>query len=37
MEKYLNYDGLIKLWTKTKNQDTLTKNAAKNHTNESIT
>ena len=36
MEKYLNYDGLIKLWTKTKNQDTLTLNAAKNHTNESI-
>ena len=37
MEKYLNYDGLIKLWTKTKNQDTLTLNAAKNHTNDSIT
>lgn len=36
MEKYLNYDGLIKLWTKTKNQDTLTLNAAKNHTNDSI-
>ena len=36
MEKYLNYDGLIKLWTKTKNQDTLTLNAAKNYTNESI-
>lgn len=36
MEKYLNYDGLSKLWAKTKNQDTLTLNAAKNHTNESI-
>ena len=36
MEKYLNYDGLIKLWTKTKNQDTLTLNAAKNYTNDSI-
>ena len=36
MEKYLNYEGLSKLWTKTKNQDTLTLNAAKNHTNESI-
>lgn len=36
MEKYLNYDGLSKLWTKTKNQDTLTLNAAKNHTNDSI-
>ena len=36
MEKYLNYDGLIKLWAKTKNQDTLTLNAAKNHTNDSI-
>lgn len=37
MEKYLNYDGLSKLWAKTKNQDTLTLNAAKNHTNDSIT
>lgn len=36
MEKYLNYEGLSKLWTKTKNQDTLTLNAAKNYTNESI-
>ena len=36
MEKYLNYDGLSKLWAKTKNQDTLTLNAAKNHTNDSI-
>ena len=36
MEKYLNYDGLIKLWAKTKNQDTLTLNAAKNYTNDSI-
>ena len=36
MEKYLNYDGLIKLWTKTKNQDTLTLNAAKNYTDEQI-
>lgn len=36
MEKYLNYEGLSKLWTKTKNQDTLTLNAAKNHTNDSI-
>ena len=37
MEKYLNYDGLSKLWAKTKNQDTLTLNAAKNYTNDSIT
>ena len=36
MEKYLNYEGLSKLWTKTKNQDTLTLNAAKNYTNDSI-
>ena len=36
MEKYLNYDGLSKLWAKTKNQDTLTLNAAKNYTNDSI-
>lgn len=36
MEKYLNYEGLSKLWAKTKNQDTLTLNAAKNHTNDSI-
>ena len=37
MEKYLNYDGLSKLWTKTKYQDTLTLNAAKNYTSDSIT
>ena len=37
MEKYLNYDGLSKLWAKTKNQDTLTLNAAKNYTSDSIT
>lgn len=37
MEKYLNYDGLSKLWTKTKYQDTLTLNAAKNYTSEQIT
>lgn len=37
MEKYLNYDGLSKLWTKTKNQDTLTLNAAKNYTSDQIT
>ena len=36
MEKYLNYEGLSKLWAKTKNQDTLTLNAAKNYTNDSI-
>ena len=36
MEKYLNYDGLSKLWAKTKSQDTLTLNAAKNYTNDSI-
>ena len=37
MEKYLNYDGLSKLWAKTKNQDTLTLNAAKNYTRDQIT
>ena len=37
MEKYLNYDGLSKLWAKTKNQDTLTLNAAKNYTSDQIT
>ena len=37
MEKYLNYDGLSKLWAKTKNQDTLTLNAAKNYTSDMIT
>lgn len=36
MKKYLNYNGLIKLWAKVKDQDTLTYNTAKNYIDEQL-
>lgn len=36
MEKYLNYEGLSKLWSKVKYQDTLSYNASVNYTDEQI-